>query len=227
MYNKVLNFNLISKIEKVAKNSKKKCFFAFKRFCDILFSILGLILILPIALIIKITNMLHGDFEPIFYSHERIGKNGKSFKLYKFRTMVPDADEILEEMLKEEKYKIEWDLNQKFENDPRITSVGNFLRKTSLDEFPQFISIIKGDMSLIGPRPLLEGELAAHNGNPEIYESVKPGLTGWWACNGRSALNYEERLQLEYYYVKNLSLKLDIECIYKTVKAVFLKSGAK
>lgn len=227
MYNKVLNFNLISKIEKVAKNSKKKCFFAFKRFCDILFSILGLILILPIALIIKITNMLYGDFEPIFYSHERIGKNGKSFKLYKFRTMVPDADEILEEMLQEEKYKIEWDLNQKFENDPRITSVGNFLRKTSLDEFPQFLSIIKGDMSLIGPRPLLEGELAAHNGNHEIYESVKPGLTGWWACNGRSALNYEERLQLEYYYVKNLSLKLDIECIYRTFKAVILKNGAK
>lgn len=227
MYNKILSFCYYDKNEDFLSNVKKICFMFIKRFGDIFFSVLGLILILPIAFIIKIINMLHGDFESIFYSHERIGKNGKSFKLYKFRTMVPDADEILKEMLKEEKYRVEWDLNQKFEDDPRITSVGNFLRKTSLDEFPQFLSIIKGDMSLIGPRPLLDGELDAHGGNHELYESVKPGLTGWWACNGRSALSYDERLELEYYYINNFSLKLDAECVYRTVKAVILKSGAK
>ena len=116
---------------------------------------------------------------------------------------------------------------QKFENDPRITKIGNILRKTSLDEVPQFINILKGDMTMIGPRPLVPGELDSHNGNHEIYESVRPGITGWWACNGRSATTYEERLDLEYYYVKNRSLWLDIKCVFKTISAVICKKGAK
>ena len=105
--------------------------------------------------------------------------------------------------------------------------MGNILRKTSLDELPQLIAIIKGDMSFIGPRPLVIGELDAHNGNHKIYESVRPGLSGWWACNGRSDTTYEERLNLEYYYCKNASLLLDIKCVFKTIKVVFLKKGAE
>ncbi len=107
--------------------------------------------------------------------------------------MVYNADEVLKELLKDPKYKKEWDLNQKFENDPRITKMGNILRKTSLDELPQFINVIKGDMSMIGPRPLVEGELDAHKGNHTIYESVRPGISGWWAANGRSATTYEKK----------------------------------
>jgi len=202
-------------------------FLIFKRIFDILVGILGLILLFPVSIIVKIINLLNKDYAPIFYSHIRIGKNGKEFKLYKFRSMVPNADDVLKKMLKQKKYADEWKKNQKFENDPRITKIGKLLRKTSLDELPQFINVLKGDMSLIGPRPLLKGELDAHNGNHEIYESVRPGITGWWACNGRSATTYKKRLELEYYYINNMSLWLDIKCIIGTVKAVLTRDGAK
>jgi len=206
---------------------KEALYQTIKRLFDIIVGLIGMIFILPIALIVKISYMLNGDFKSIFYKQKRIGKNGKIFYLYKFRTMVYNAEDVLKEMLKEEKWKKEWDKNQKFENDPRITKMGNVLRKTSMDEVPQFINVLKGDMSLIGPRPLVEGELDAHKGNHEIYEAVRPGITGWWACNGRSATTYEERLELEYYYVKNRGLRLDIKCIFKTIEAVLFKKGAK
>ena len=206
---------------------KEALYLTIKRLFDIIVGLIGMIFILPIALIVKISYMLNGDFKSIFYKQKRIGKNGKIFYLYKFRTMVYNAEDVLKEMLKEEKWKKEWDKNQKFENDPRITKMGNVLRKTSMDEVPQFINVLKGDMSLIGPRPLVEGELDAHKGNHEIYEAVRPGITGWWACNGRSATTYEERLELEYYYVKNRGLRLDIKCIFKTIEAVLFKKGAK
>lgn len=208
--------------------SKKQYLYRFiKRIFDIFCGLIGLIFLIPISLIIKIGYMLNGDFNSIYYSHQRVGKDGKLFKLYKFRSMLPNADEILKEMLKDPKYKKEWDLNQKFVKDPRTTKIGNFLRKTSLDEMPQFINVLKGDMSLIGPRPLIEGELDAHNGNHKIYEKVKPGITSWWASHGRSDTTYEERLELEYFYVKNRSLLLDIKCIFATIKAVLFKTGAK
>ena len=141
--------------------------------------------------------------------------------------MVHNADEVLKELLKDPKYKKEWDENQKLENDPRITKIGKILRKTSLDELPQFINVMKGDMSLIGPRPLVEGELDAHEGNHEIYESVRPGISGWWAANGRSCTSYDKRLDLEYYYCRNCSILLDIKCIFLTIKAVLSRNGAK
>ena len=198
-----------------------------KRVFDIFSALIGIICMLPIAIIVKLMYVATGDFSSIFYTHTRIGKFGKEFQLYKFRSMVHNSNEMLEEMLKDPKYKEEWDRNQKFENDPRITKVGKFLRKTSLDELPQMINILKNEMSLIGPRPLVPGELDAHNGNHAIYERVKPGITSWWACHGRSDINYDERLALEYYYVENRSLKLDIKCIFGTIKAVLLKTGAK
>ena len=140
--------------------------------------------------------------------------------------MVYNAEEILEEMLKDKKYKKEWDKNQKFEDDPRITKIGKIIRKLSIDEIPQFINVLKGEMSLVGPRPLVVNELEEHNGL-QLYNKVKPGITGWWACNGRSNIEYRERLELEYYYVKNCSVVLDIMCIFRTIFCVLKKEGAK
>lgn len=206
---------------------KKYLYFGVKRLFDILIALIGCLFLLPVILIVKISYLLHKDFDSIFFRQKRIGKNGKEFNLYKFRSMVPNAGEVLKELLKDPKYKEEWDLNQKFEHDPRITSMGNILRKTSLDELPQFINILIGDMSLIGPRPLVPGELDSHNGNHELYESVRPGISGWWAANGRSATTYERRLELEYYYVQHCGLILDIRCVFRTIKAVIFKTGAK
>ena len=216
--------------ENVMVETKSISFFMFlfiKRLFDIIVSFIGCIFLLPIIVIVKICNVFTGDFKSVFYKQKRIGKNGKFIYIYKFRSMVPNADEVLKELLKDKKYKEEWDLNQKFENDPRITKMGKILRKTSLDEAPQFINVLKGDMSLIGPRPLIEGELDAHKGNHELYESMRPGITGWWACNGRSATTYKKRLELEYFYLMNASLLLDIKCIFKTIKTVLCRDGAK
>lgn len=199
-----------------------------KRIFDIVCGLIGVICLIPLTILVKIISVCSGDHKSIFYTQKRIGKNGREFKLYKLRSMVPNADEILEQTLKMDKVRAEeWKKYQKFEHDPRITKIGNILRKTSLDEVPQFINILKGDMSMIGPRPLVPGELDLHDGNHEIYESVRPGITGWWACNGRSATTYAERLELEYYYVKNKSLWLDIKCVFKTISAVITKKGAK
>ena len=202
-------------------------YFGIKRIFDLLCALVGSLLLLPVAIVTKIAYLISGDKKSILYTQKRIGKNGKIIHIYKFRSMVYNADEVLKELLKQPEYKKEWDLNQKFENDPRITKIGNILRKTSLDELPQFINVFKGDMAFIGPRPLVEGELDAHNGNHKIYESVRPGISGWWACNGRSATTYEKRLELEYYYCQNCSLLLDIKCIFKTIGAVIFKKGAK
>lgn len=198
-----------------------------KRGLDIIFAILGVTIMLPVAIIVKIISICYGDYNSIIYKHTRIGKNGQKFQMYKFRTMVPNSKEILDELLKDEKYRKEWEENQKFENDPRITKIGSILRKTSIDELPQFLNILKNDMSLIGPRPLVPGELEAHNGNPNIYQKVKPGITSWWASHGRSAISYEDRLNLEYYYIQNRSFILDMKCIFATIKAVLMKTGAK
>lgn len=205
----------------------KVCYQFTKRSFDIVCSLLGCLVLLPIALVVKVMYMINGDFNSIFYTQKRIGKDGKEFKFYKFRTMVPNADEVLKKLLKQKKYKKQWESHHKIDNDPRITKIGKILRKTSLDELPQLINVLKSDMSLIGPRPLVPGELDEHKGNHKIYESVKPGITGWWASHGRSALTYQERLKLEYYYVQNQSLTLDIKCVFATVMAVLKKTGAK
>ena len=207
--------------------AKRKAYFIIKRCFDFICALIGCICLLPLMLIVKICYLVSGDTHSIFYKQTRVGKNGKLIYIYKFRSMVPNSAEILEELLKDEKYAKEWKENQKFENDPRITKISNILRKTSLDELPQFINVLKGDMSLIGPRPLIVGELDEHGGNHSLYESVKPGITGWWGCNGRSATTYEKRLELEYYYCRHASIKLDIKCIFKTIACVIKKDGAK
>lgn len=206
---------------------ERKTYFFIKRIFDVICALIGLLAIIPVAVVTKISYLCSGDKKSIFYKQKRVGKNGRFIYIYKFRSMVYNADEVLVELLKDETYKKEWDLYQKFENDPRITKVGKILRKTSLDELPQFINVLKGDMSLIGPRPLVVGELESHNGKHKIYESVRPGVSGWWACNGRSATTYQKRLELEYYYCENCSLWLDIKCVFLTIKAVIFKDGAK
>ena len=197
-----------------------------KRFIDIIFGLVGIIVMIPLSIIIKLLFLFTGDWGKIIYRQRRIGKDGKIIKIYKYRTMVVDADEQLEELLKNEQYKKEWEETQKLENDPRITKIGKLLRFSSLDEMPQCFNVLIGDMSLVGPRPLVEGELEQHGGT-ELYWKVKPGITGWWATHGRSDIGYEERLELEYYYIKNRSLKLDLICILRTIGVVLKHEGVK
>lgn len=209
-----------------AFDGKKMLYLFVKRCCDFFFGLIGCVILAPLTAIVKISYLLSGDKSPVFYYQTRVGQYGKTFKLYKFRSMVPNADTVLKELLKDEKYRKEWEANQKFDDDPRITRIGRTLRRLSLDEVPQFINLVKGEMSLIGPRPLVVGELNDHDGRT-LYNKVKPGITGWWACNGRSNINYRERLELEYYYVKNCSLYLDALCIVRTILAVIKKEGAQ
>jgi len=200
----------------------------WKRPFDIVFSTIALILTLPlypiIALAIKLT-----DGGPIFFSHERVGFRGKKFKVIKFRTMYVNAEERLKEILEHDpKLKEEWEKNFKLKNDPRITPIGKFLRKTSLDELPQFLNVLKGDMSVVGPRPVVEEELKKYYGdNAKYYLMVKPGITGYWQVEGRSDVNnYEERVKMDVWYVKNLSFWLDIKIILKTIKVMLTGKGA-
>ncbi len=207
-------------------SGKQMVYLTIKRFIDILAGIFGLFCMLPLIAVVKLCYLFSGDTKSIFYTHNRVGLDGKEFRMVKFRSMVHNADDILKEMLKDPKYKEEWDKYQKFDKDPRILKSGSRLRRTSLDEIPQILNILKGDMSLVGPRPLVPGELEAHKGL-KLYNQVKPGLTGWWGCNGRSNTTYDERLELEYYYVKNCSLYLDALCILKTFFAILKRDGAK
>lgn len=205
---------------------KQMIYITIKRLMDVIFGLIGFVCLLPLMLIVKLSFLLTGDTKPIFYTQTRVGLNGKPFQLIKFRSMVWNAGEILQEMLKDPAYAKEWEENQKFEHDPRITKMGNLLRKTSLDEVPQFINVLKGDMSVIGPRPLVPGELEMHGGL-QLYNQVKPGITGWWGCHGRSNTTYDERLELEYYYVKNCSLWMDALTVIKTVVVLLERDGAK
>lgn len=197
-----------------------------KRLFDIIVALLSLLLFVPISILVKISFLSLKDKGGIFFKQERIGKDGKPFVIYKFRSMVHNAEELLEELLKDDKYKDAWDENQKLENDPRITKIGRYLRKSSLDELPQILNVLKGEMSIVGPRPLVEGELEAHGGS-KLYWKVKPGITGWWASHGRSDVDYDERLKMEYYYIRNMSFKLDLICIYKTFIAVIKHKGVE
>ena len=196
-----------------------------KRILDIIIALFGLVFIMPICILVKISFLLMGDTKSIFFKHIRIGRNGKPFMMYKFRSMVHNAEELLEELLKDEQYRKDWDENQKIENDPRTTPVGIFLRKSSIDELPQLLNVLKGDMSIVGPRPLVEGELEAHGGS-KLYWQAKPGITGWWGTHGRSDVDYNQRLELEYYYIQNMSFKLDVVCFFKTITSVVRHKGA-
>lgn len=202
-------------------------YLVIKRLFDILFGILGVIVLVPVSFIVWIVNVLNKDFSSVFYTHTRIGKDGKEFKLYKFRSMVPNADEVLVELLKDKKIAAEYKKNKKLKNDPRITKIGKMLRKSSLDELPQFINILKGDMSLVGNRPYLPREKKDMGKYYADIIKTKPGLTGYWQVSGRSDVSFKRRLKLEQYYSNNYSMLLDIKIILKTVKVVLGMNGAE
>ena len=206
---------------------EKPIFFFIKRCIDIILSLLGLIILSPVFLLIAIL-IKKEDHGNVFYKHKRIGHMNKDIYIYKFRSMTnkyKTFDEFYQTLSDEQKE--EWDENFKLENDPRITKIGNFLRKTSLDELPQIINILKGDMSIIGPRPVVDDEIEKYGKDKAKFLAVKPGLTGYWAANGRSATTYEDRINMELYYVDHCSLLLDIQIFFKTILSVLKKEGAK
>ena len=215
-------------LNKVMSKSLSKYMYLFiKRVFDIICSLIGCLFLIPIAVIIKISYILSGDFKSIFYSHERIGKDGKIFKLYKFRSMVPDADKVLEEILKDDNVREKYKKNMKLDDDPRITRVGKIIRKSSIDEMPQFLNVLKGDMSLIGNRPYLPREKSDMGKYYSDIIKSKPGITGYWQVNGRNDISFKQRLILEKYYSNNQSLKMDINIFFKTFYVVICGRGAK
>lgn len=208
-----------------SKYVAKKPFYDFvKRFADIVCSAIGIILLSPFFIIISIAIKATSK-GPVIFVHQRVGKNGKKIGIYKFRSMVINAEELIEKFTPEQKE--EFKKNFKLENDPRITKIGKFLRKTSLDELPQLFNILKGDLSIVGPRPIMEVETKIYGKYKDMLLSVKPGLTGFWAANGRSDTSYKRRRAMEIYYVKNRSLLFDIKIILKTAVSVFKGEGAK
>ena len=194
-----------------------------KRIIDFTASLIGIILLSPVFLIISI--MIKFDSKgPIVFGHIRKGLHGKDIRVYKFRTMYENSKEIFDNFTEEQKK--EFYINFKLDNDPRITKLGHFLRKTSLDELPQLFNILKGDMSIVGPRPIVEGEIERYGKYSKKLFSVMPGLTGYWQANGRSDTTYEERVAMDMYYIDNRSTVLDIKIIFKTFISVIKKEGA-
>lgn len=207
---------------------KYRMYLIIKRIFDIVCAFIGCLFLLPVAIIVKISYILNKDYDSIFFKQQRIGKDGKLFNFYKFRSMVPNADEVLFKLLEtDEEAANEYKINKKLENDPRITKMGKILRKTSIDELPQLINILKGDMSLIGNRPYLLREKEDIGNYYNDILKTKPGLTGYWQVSGRSDTTFEERLILEKYYSNHNSLKLDIKIFFKTFSVVLLKKGSK
>ena len=199
-----------------------------KRGLDILAGLAGCLLLVPLSMFVKHKNKQNGDQDPVFFTQERIGKDGKPILIYKYRSMVPHAEEILEELMeKDPKIKEEYLIHKKLAHDPRVTPVGAFLRKSSLDEFPQFINVLKGEMSLIGPRPYLPREKGDMGNYYDEIIKMKPGITGMWQANGRSDVEFEDRLKLDDYYYRNWSIWLDMTILMKTVKAVLYGKGAR
>lgn len=204
---------------------KEKHIYDFiKRVIDILGAIVGLILLSPVFIIISILIKLDSR-GPIIFGHRRLGYKGKIIKVYKFRSMVTNAEQLIENLPEEQ--KLEFYENFKLENDPRITRMGKFLRETSLDELPQLFNILIGNLTLVGPRPIVEKEIKKYGEYGEKLLQVKPGLTGYWQVNGRSNTTYEERVQLDMDYIDKRSIGLDILILLKTFGVVFEREGAK
>ncbi|MCB8881745.1 exopolysaccharide biosynthesis polyprenyl glycosylphosphotransferase [Acidisoma cellulosilytica] len=192
---------------------------------DVLAAILLLILSSPIFLVAAIFNLFSNG--PLFFAHQRLGIGGKMFPCLKFRTMVVDGDRVLQEALaRDPELKAEWDLTQKLRHDPRVTPFGRFLRKTSLDELPQLVNVIRRQMSLVGPRPIVQSEVRFYGDDIAHYFNTRPGVTGLWQVSGRSNTTYARRVQLDVWYVNNWSVWLDITVLLKTLPAVLARTGA-
>ena len=209
-------------------NIKKATYSFIKRLFDIICSLIGIIILIPLSIIIKISYVLTGDFHSIFFTQNRIGKNGKEFKLFKFRTMVVNADEVLFKLLKENKdLAKEYKKNRKLKNDPRITKIGKILRRTSIDELPQLINVFIGNMTMIGNRPYLPREKEDMDKYYSDIVKTRPGITGYWQVSGKKNSTFQKRLELESFYSKNCGLKMDIKIFFKTFGAVIKGHGAE
>jgi lipopolysaccharide/colanic/teichoic acid biosynthesis glycosyltransferase len=185
-----------------------------------------IVALLPLMLFVALA-IYSFERGPVLYGHDRIGYRGRRFRCLKFRSMVPNSAEVLERHLAENAAaRAEWDASQKLRNDPRITTLGRFLRVTSLDELPQLINVVRGDMSLVGPRPIVQAEVGRYGSKIEAYTSTRPGITGLWQVSGRSDVDYDQRVQMDTTYVSTWSLPGDILILFRTVKVVFSQSGS-
>jgi exopolysaccharide production protein ExoY len=198
-----------------------------KRCMDIAGALVFFSLLLPlyvaVALAVRLTSR-----GPIFYSQERIGLHGRSFRFYKFRSMVENSDEVFSSFLdSDHEARSQWEKYQKLDQDPRITPAGKFIRRTSLDELPQFWNVLKGEMSLVGPRPCMPSQKNLYGAHWKAYCAVRPGLTGLWQVSGRNRLTYEQRVKLDAQYVQNWSVALDAKILLKTVKVVLTGHGSR
>lgn len=212
-------------IFRVQQNLAKWSSRILKRVFDIFGSLSIIVILSPLLLYISLK--VKRDGGPAIFGHERIGKNGKPFKCLKFRSMVVNSKEVLESLLKNNmEAKAEWDATFKLKDDPRITKIGAFLRRTSLDELPQLFNVLKGEMSLVGPRPIISAELERYNDEIDYYLLSKPGMTGLWQVSGRSDVDYDTRVYLDAWYVKNWSMWNDIAILFKTISVVLKKEGA-
>ncbi|WP_349532818.1 sugar transferase [Leuconostoc citreum] len=205
---------------------KHKSYLIAKRLIDVVFALLGLIILSPMFLIVFVILKIDSPSSPAFFKQERVGRYGKPFAIYKFRSMVPNAEAIL---------KADPELYQKYvdngyklpkKEDPRITSLGAFLRRSSIDELPQFWNMLRGDMSLVGPRPIVTEELKEYGDQVDLFLSVRPGALGLWQASGRSLIEYPERTKIELEYVANAGFWYDIGIVFRNVIAIFKSEGA-
>jgi undecaprenyl-phosphate galactose phosphotransferase len=227
-YSKVNDLIVYKREGKLLRKFWHYSYIIVKRILDIIIALVGQIILLPMIVIVKIINMINGDFAPVIFVQDRIGKDGKEFRFYKFRSMIPNADDALYKILDENpELAEEYRVNKKLKDDPRITKLGKFLRKTSLDELPQLWCILAGTMSVVGNRPYLPRE---RDDIADYYEDIiktKPGLTGLWQVSGRSDTTFVERLELESYYSNNCNIIMDIILFFKTFHAVLHRKGAE
>ena len=217
----------ISPLEFVSLSKHASITSVFKRGLDITIASIALIFTLPIFLLISLAVKLEDGGEVIF-DQSRIGVGGKDFQCLKFRTMMVNAEAHLEEVLRTDpRARAEWERTRKLTVDPRITRTGNFLRTTSLDELPQLINVLKGEMSLVGPRPIVKAEIDLYKGDYKSYKAVRPGITGLWQVSGRSDVNFDERVQLDKKYVSDWSIWSDMAIMLRTIPAILGQSGAR
>ncbi|WP_091023224.1 sugar transferase [Bacillus sp. UNCCL81] len=202
---------------------KRRIYLITKRLMDLIGAILGLLLLLPVFIVVAIFIKLEDPKGPVFFYQTRVGKNGKEFKMYKFRSMVTDAEERLKELLK---YNEVSGAMFKMKDDPRITNIGRFIRKTSIDELPQFINVLLGDMSLVGPRPPLPREVDEYTDYDKQRLLVTPGCTGLWQVSARNSVGFDEMVQLDLTYINNRSIIYDIKVILKTIGVLFGSNNA-
>jgi len=201
----------------------RRRFQLFKRAFDVALSAVALLVLFPVFLLIVLAIALTDGF-PVVFKQKRIGQNGEVFEIHKFRTMVRDAEALLRSRpdLWEE-YRVTY----KIKNDPRISKLGQFLRKSSLDELPQLFNVLQGNMSLVGPRPIVEAEIAKYGDQQDVYTAMKPGCAGLWQCMGRSATTYEERVELDREYYENANTWFDIQVLVRTTLAILVGRGAR